>query len=54
VELILDDPEVSSVLDLGLHDLRDDLLPLRTPLGAFLADNRAQSISAEMKNKYEF
>lgn len=34
VELILDDPEVSSVLDLRLDDLRDDLLPLAPTFGA--------------------
>ena len=49
VELLDDDPEVPSVLDLGLHDLGDDLLTLGPPLGALLADHGSKSVGAEIK-----
>ena len=38
VELLEDDAEVPSVLDLRLEDLTDDVPPLRAPLGALGAD----------------
>ena len=34
IELILDDPQIPSVLDLRLDDLRDDFFPLGSALGA--------------------
>ena len=51
LELVADDGEVAPVLDLGVHDLGDDLLALAPPLGAAEAHRADRGVERQLAGR---